>query len=448
MTRIQSIGSPAWEARWRAFVEEETIGPHYEPYSVVVQDISQSQSRTSESLQDITTLQRRLAEPMPENSLRVIYLHQSYGWGKLNVSEEMLREIVVANAMSLEVLDTLSLFRPRVQELEEAFCGSSWNRRNGSVQEFAYTFKYPEQKIHPDIGVMWSIRQTGIYHRYDAQSGKNVVLYLSSSPTSPALARGRAYFDELAGDEITISDVQDVQSASVTTALLDNDLKFGHTTLVQLRHIENQILPLGPIFQSALKTLQDMREKTSMNLSAVLAQDNENLQGLVLALNKNLNFLLQRLSGTSVLASETLNLKLQSLAKMTSDNGLSLTKAAIKDSQTIRIITVMTLLYLPSSFVASLFGMNFFSFNAADKLLLGYVAIKISAREAGRSLERSFKLLRDRDWRLPAVVAKAGSKLKTSWSTKFKHATHGVEVQVNGANSERVDLEKGLHSQS
>ena len=70
------------------------------------------------------------------------------------------------------------------------------------------------------------------------------------------------------------------------------------------------------------------------------------------AYSRNAIFLRDKLRGTIQLLSDTLNLKHQQISQNISENTLALNNAAVKDSATIRVITVVTLLYLPATFVA------------------------------------------------------------------------------------------------
>lgn len=67
---------------------------------------------------------------------------------------------------------------------------------------------------------------------------------------------------------------------------------------------------------------------------------------------RNAVFLLDKIRGTAQLLSDTLNLKHQQTSQNISENTLALTNSAVRDSATIRVITVVTLLYLPATFVA------------------------------------------------------------------------------------------------
>ena len=81
------------------------------------------------------------------------------------------------------------------------------------------------------------------------------------------------------------------------------------------------------------------------------------------AYSRNATFLRDKIRSTIQLLSDTLNLKHQKIAQTISENTLALNDAAVKDSGTIRVITVVTLLYLPATFVA----VKFFSGSIAWK---------------------------------------------------------------------------------
>ena len=58
----------------------------------------------------------------------------------------------------------------------------------------------------------------------------------------------------------------------------------------------------------------------------------------------------------------------QQIATGISENLLNLTLESVDDSKYVQLISLASLIYLPASFVASLFGTNFFAFGASSKL--------------------------------------------------------------------------------
>ncbi|KZL65473.1 magnesium transport protein transmembrane region, partial [Colletotrichum tofieldiae] len=71
-----------------------------------------------------------------------------------------------------------------------------------------------------------------------------------------------------------------------------------------------------------------------------------------------------RVQGTTQLLGNTLSFREQFATKSQNDSMLHLNKSAV-------FITTLTLLYLPSSFVATFFGMNFFDLNQEGTRIIG-----------------------------------------------------------------------------
>ena len=67
---------------------------------------------------------------------------------------------------------------------------------------------------------------------------------------------------------------------------------------------------------------------------------------------RNAKYILQKTRATTQLVLDTLNLKHQQVAQDISTNTLALTDATFTESVTVRVITIVTLLYLPTTFVA------------------------------------------------------------------------------------------------
>ena len=105
----------------------------------------------------------------------------------------------------------------------------------------------------------------------------------------------------------------------------------------------------------SLKTFSDeMRAHESISFQ-VYRETQEILQNyivLIQAYNKNAEFVLQKIRGTAQLLLDTLNLKHQRVAHGVSENTLALADTTVNESVTVRVITIVTLIYLPTTFVA------------------------------------------------------------------------------------------------
>lgn len=151
------------------------------------------------------------------------------------------------------------------------------------------------------------------------------------------------------------------QSRIVFSAIIDKELQISHSTLSGLRHIEGRVLLLPPIFQSlaqniqALQTFNDSLQADGGTPNENHTQTQELLQNyatMVAAYNSNAAFLVDKIRATAQLLPNTLNLRYQLTAQGISENALALNDAALRDSATIRTITVVTLIYLPANFIA------------------------------------------------------------------------------------------------
>ena len=147
----------------------------------------------------------------------------------------------------------------------------------------------------------------------------------------------------------------------VIGADIDEELQFSHSTLSTLRQIEGRLQLLPPLFRTLIQDIDMMRvfDDTSQSEGSHWDDDHRatqeflhNYAAMAAAYTQNAIFLRDKIRGTAELLSDTLNLKNQMFAQRMSANTLELTDAAAADSAAIRTITVVTLLYLPATFVA------------------------------------------------------------------------------------------------
>lgn len=97
-----------------------------------------------------------------------------------------------------------------------------------------------------------------------------------------------------------------------------------------------------------------------------------------------------------------LDLQNQASSDRISTRMLRLTRESVDDNATVRVITVCTLIYLPASFMATFFGMNFFEFGSDIRALRAspnfwiYVAATIPLTMITVGAWYVFKLQHDR----------------------------------------------------
>jgi hypothetical protein len=142
----------------------------------------------------------------------------------------------------------------------------------------------------------------------------------------------------------------------VSTSNLNEPLKLSHSSLLDVHTLERRFLPLPSIFQSLSLIVQHLKLANTIVSSS---SDERELdvclnyfENAISAYSANGEFLLHSLKTTRELISETLTFKDQHFAKRQSSDIFRLTETTARDSGTIRVITLLTLFYLPSSFIA------------------------------------------------------------------------------------------------
>ena len=152
------------------------------------------------------------------------------------------------------------------------------------------------------------------------------------------------------------------------------ELQVTADTLTRVRFIESRLLPLPPIFHSYTETLGNLSYFstilfTEKNIGSDAKSETAcilwNLIRQTASYTHNARFLLARTASIAQQLSGVLALKNQHIAMQQSSHLFDLTttshaqnesicamtRASVKDSSTVRVITVVTLVYLPTTFV-------------------------------------------------------------------------------------------------
>lgn len=147
------------------------------------------------------------------------------------------------------------------------------------------------------------------------------------------------------------------------SAEIHERLQFSHSTLSEIRRLESRLLLLPPIFRSLIRTI----DKLEAFMDTFRAVDSKpfdleqyrmtkevlhNYKDMTKEYSQNATFLHDKVRASAQLLLDTLNLKHQRIAQRTGEATLAINNSAAHDSATIRVITIVTLLYLPATFVA------------------------------------------------------------------------------------------------
>ncbi|KAL9073033.1 MAG: hypothetical protein Q9157_004890 [Trypethelium eluteriae] len=148
--------------------------------------------------------------------------------------------------------------------------------------------------------------------------------------------------------------------------------KLNFKTMKSLRNLEERMQMLPAMIETSINVISLLKEVNNTLLKEKLCDQNEyilttnalrSIEKRLHGYRKAAKTLLERTRGVSKLVSDALSLKSHKTATAISQNVLSLTLESVDDSAVVRVVTLATLMYLPGSFVASLFGMNILDFD-------------------------------------------------------------------------------------
>ncbi|KAI2470990.1 hypothetical protein F4781DRAFT_429787 [Annulohypoxylon bovei var. microspora] len=362
----------------RCFVEE-AIGP-----IKLIDVLPPNQSDKVQSQYQLYTVQEietcfRTAKLSNRYSHRHLSICQRTSWSPLQATKEMLELFVSTHGISSSFWDVPSCFYHRNDEVEINHCIPVRVNRNDSSIEIGYTIRYPELKPN---GEQWAIRQSGLYYRYDATTSQTVSVLFSPTPNSAAHQKMEdsllgvnsdmgPQFDPCQIHEILFETyfpswrqyiafletrLLPITSTTFST-FIDEPLRVGYDNLSALASLDSQFLQASNFLSHGEEVLHE--------LSSILSQEKQNVRTAgqldnycrqAIAHNRTTKFLQSRAQTTSQLLTDTLAFRDQHLSKEQNGNMLRLNKSAV-------FLTTLTLIYLPASFVATFFGMNFFNFD-------------------------------------------------------------------------------------
>ncbi|KXJ91908.1 hypothetical protein Micbo1qcDRAFT_161950 [Microdochium bolleyi] len=348
-----------------------------------------SRSRHFSTLEDLNHYLEQPDHQLYKN--RFISISQKNSWRPLQITQPMLQRIASEHHLSREFLNLPSCFYNRSLATEEAYSIPFSQNTLGEVTEYAYTVRYPEYKQSDG---KWAIRQSGVCHAYNAQTSQNVFVLISPVPNSRFQENAENYLttqkgqasdaakrlhellfstyypswrEYIASEELTFLPI----SGTTFSTYIDQPLRLGYDQLSVLVSLHNRFLQMPAMLAHGAEILEELQSSFSEasharngnNTTQSLANF-RNLRRHCFANSRNADYLQRRIHATAELLSDTLSFRDQVVAKEQNGTMLQLNKSAV-------FITMLTLLYLPASFVASFFGMNFFDYDEASGGMVG-----------------------------------------------------------------------------
>ncbi|KAH8746477.1 hypothetical protein F5882DRAFT_446318 [Hyaloscypha sp. PMI_1271] len=324
----------------------------------------------------------------------IIQIGQPYSWGELEISKSASQALFTHLDVSPGFWTVLKMFGSKENAEHESLGGFNeglWSDNDASF-EFSYTAKHVEEHGRTGVYDPWSIRQTGVYHKYDAAENRNTFILLN--PSTPLTKRFEDKDPSTQALGIHCLILSAMTERWVTARKLHISLPWS-----DLRQSKKAILSNNPHGDSrgfsvqfsdaqSIQNLQDTIIRVSymleLNLGifeSVLAspglfeevEPNQNVPYSTKSILSNISTLfaqtkrckghseslLRRLDGSSVLirsildakALETLQTSSRTTAELASlarEDG----KKATQDARTLNTITILGFVYLPASFVA------------------------------------------------------------------------------------------------
>ncbi|KAF2490695.1 hypothetical protein BU16DRAFT_565631 [Lophium mytilinum] len=352
-------------------------------------------------------------------STKIISISQEHSFKPFPITEAHLRKILSYHYVAPVFLDVLHGHAAESLVFEEGysntFCDVS--RRGPKKFELAYQLKYPERHGRAQ-DLKFTMRQTAVYHRVSVTEKGSQRICLMFHPKEDSAAeealihearsyeRWRlieanplrqnlmillAYVDNWRDYLTELGELYQHHQTYISAVEFDNDDDFNKTfnfnVMDKLRRLEVKVQSI-PVILTATSNLVDCLSKSNVMFAAEELYDRAEYDGVAVALDhigvrvrgyqSSTESIGIRLKGLIKLVADTLSLRNQSSAAASqkialdhqriatdiSDRVLVLTQDSVDDNSVIRLVTLVGMFYLPSSFVASIFGMNFFDFDS------------------------------------------------------------------------------------
>ncbi|KAF5568826.1 Mg2+ transporter like zinc transport [Fusarium phyllophilum] len=379
LTQIPSLSLVSMDMSHPCFVNEVT-----EPIRVISTGAGVSEEEHSGAeVHQFSTL-----EQMQSHFSRTETLEQPYHF------IPMLSFLVDKFKLNPSIWDVASCFYAKDFDVESTFCVPFTVSRDGPITEVSYTIRYPEFKAAQGT---WIIRQSGIYQRFNNETKQNLCALFNPIPGSKLHQLVQDYVSKVSRN--VLKDVfwphkevfktyfsswrlynvylekrlLPIANKAVATWIEElTEAEYRHLT--DLSYLETRLLQILAILGSSNELLEGLSSLCRNWYPDSTGHDRESaVSGLTEFQNHQLNCrvyvrtaeYLQKLTekNTQLLAN-TLSFREQLYAKGQNDNMLRLNKSAV-------FITTLTLLYLPASFAATFFGMNFFDLDdSGDQIVM------------------------------------------------------------------------------
>ncbi|KAK5443322.1 hypothetical protein LTS15_010857 [Exophiala xenobiotica] len=359
--------------------------------------------RTPECVTVTTPLQQSNAERHITGgrpALRIISIFRKQSLAPLQITKTLLLGILSFHNVQPCFVDMLLALRGGDQLAEKGHGLWAPLRLSETAYQICYSLRYIERNDHKQ-GARWSERQVGVYHRFGMNEEATMIL-LHASPETTLQKRIEALFpnrtstnDHLARPLMLHVLVLDTYMNNWRWALNDYAQPFrqkedqfltaplqhpslSFRELQELRNVESKLIVASSILsatQSIIASLEacgrslasakgkglPLRLTDGNDLADLASPEMQSLKALrikCLGYANSVEVIKNRVNILIGLLADGLNQQSQQTAAKISDSTYTLTKKSVGDNAIVKVVTVITLIYLPVQGVATFFGMN------------------------------------------------------------------------------------------
>ncbi|KAL4942534.1 hypothetical protein BDV06DRAFT_235383 [Aspergillus oleicola] len=332
----------------------------------------------------------------PKPHTRIVSLCCQSSMDPLGITESAMQKLTDLYDIDNSFIDNAVLFGDKPRTSDAGHGGMTVKERTDGSFDMHYRFTYTDSyRLKVEGPTKFTDRQVCVFHRHNPSGAGNLWIFLHARPRTElqsklekTLAKSPENGDlDWASLHLLVFATyignwgwclrnfgEQIEAAADVALTMDlSNLKVISDTeslglLLHPQYLVNRIMPFSSQIGVTLATVRKMAEVNKLFLSRGLTIDvqyrqladatdfyTSSLEGYI----KSVEALEKQVQGFSNLLATTLTLNNQ--ARM-----LQIADASVEDNANVFVVTVVSLFYLPATFVSTFLGMNFFDFNSPN----------------------------------------------------------------------------------
>ncbi|PYH93159.1 hypothetical protein BO71DRAFT_382203 [Aspergillus ellipticus CBS 707.79] len=340
----------------------------------------------------------------PKTDTRIISICSRNSISPLQITKQALLKVMSLYGIDNSFFDMVYSFGDKPRISDAGLGEMKMKQRADGSYDMQYLLVYADG-YKAQGSIKWTVRQIGVFHRYYPSGKGDIWIFLHAKPGSKVQrqleARIAQYLETLynywfslhslvlssylanwrwrirgLGEELEKSaDIALTRDLSRSEDV-DQNVLFE---LLKPQHLGDVLLPLSSWMGVTLATTDKMKETNDLFYSKGLLAESDyqrildelashkaNLEGHI----RSIGVLERKAQGISDLLAVALSQKNQAVTISINQSMLDLTNEGFDENATVKVVTLVTLIYLPASFVSTVLGMNMFDFADGGKFLI------------------------------------------------------------------------------